>query len=291
MLANNSNPAQDTWTNYVETYFDSAYKQPTFQQQFFAVNAAGTPDYLTRAITTWTYDPATGVKLTTQNPRNNPSGPVESYGYDANKRFVISTTNELGHVVTSTYEPGTGAQLTREGPNGTTPNNEKTWTDVDGIGRPVATYVNHAPVGGGAWQKTLVAKMTYTDAIVAGARTKVVAESLIDWGGFRWTREETRLDGKGRPAQVIVKTGGTADAITTYDYDKTDHLVAVSLPDPTQNSAATVTYTYAYDSLGRPTSMRRPGAGGAPDSGVNMSYDGQTSQIDEVAGAVGVEVG
>ena len=74
LLANNGNPAQDTWTNYVETYFDSAYKQPTFQQQLFAVNAAGTPDYTTRAITTWTYDPATGVKLTTQNPRNNPSG-------------------------------------------------------------------------------------------------------------------------------------------------------------------------------------------------------------------------
>ncbi|MBK7193244.1 MAG: hypothetical protein IPH80_12255 [Myxococcales bacterium] len=287
LLANNGNPAQDTWTNYVETYFDSAYKQPTFQQQFFAVNAAGTPDYTTRAITTWTYDPATGVKLTTQNPRNNPSGPVESYSYDANKRFVISSTNELGHLVTATYEPGTGAQLTKEGPNGIAPNNEKTWTDVDGIGRPVATYVNRDPGGGAAWQKTLVAKTTYFDAIGAGlTRTKVVAESLIDWGGFRWTREETRLDGKGRPAQVIVKTGGT-DAITTYDYDKTDHLVAVSLPDPRVNSAATVTYTYAYDSLGRPTAMRRPGTSGAPDSGVNMSYNGQTSQTDEVAGALG----
>ncbi|MEQ1729680.1 MAG: RHS repeat-associated core domain-containing protein, partial [Vicinamibacterales bacterium] len=162
-----------------------------------------------------------------------------------------------------------------------------TWTDVDGLGRPIAAYVNRS-TGAPDWVKTLVSTTAYVDAVVGVVRPNVVSQSLLDYAPLpaRWTREETRLDSRGRPVQVLAKTGAaTLDAITTYDYDFKGKLVGVTLPDPSAaaSSAATVAYSYGYDSLGRPTSMRRPVITGAA-SGVDMSYNGLVTTSDEVAG-------
>ncbi|MBE7451270.1 MAG: hypothetical protein HS111_20965 [Kofleriaceae bacterium] len=48
-------------------------------------------------------------------PRNHGTTLVESYAYDATRRFVTETTNELGHVVGREHEPGTGAVLYERG--------------------------------------------------------------------------------------------------------------------------------------------------------------------------------
>jgi YD repeat-containing protein len=64
--------------------------------------------------------------------------------------------------------------------------------------------------------------------------------------------------------------------------------VAVTVPDPSQNGTQTVTFTYEFDSLGRPTSMRRPDAATlAHRSGVDISYGPSTETRTEVPGIAG----
>ncbi|MBE7449490.1 MAG: RHS repeat protein [Kofleriaceae bacterium] len=280
--------SQDLWTNQEVWVYDALNRVATAHHQYFA---AGNED--TKAITTTEYDLATGVKLWTRAPRNHGTNLVESYAYDATKRFVTETTNELGHVVGREHEPGTGAVLYERGPSSSScgsgcPNVEQTWTDVDGLGRPLATWVNREVPGNPVWQKTQVGQMSYQDSISpSGARTSVVTRSLVDYDGGLWSREETEVDGQGRPDVVTVTTGFNHDAVTTYDYDHRGLLVAVTVPDPSQDSTAVVTYTYGHDSLGRPTSMRRPAVGGATATGVDLTYDGLVHERTEVAGTAG----
>ncbi len=280
--------SQDLWTNQEVWVYDALNRVATAHHQYFA---AGDED--TKAITTTEYDLTTGVKLWTRAPRNHGTTLVESYAYDATRRFVTETTNELGHVVGREHEPGTGAVLHERGPSSSScgsgcTNVEQTWTDVDGLGRPLATWVNREVPGNPVWQKTQVGQMSYRDSTsLSGARTSVVTRSLVDYDGGLWSREETEVDGQGRPDVVTVTTGFNHDAVTTYDYDHRGLLVAVTVPDPSQDSTATVTYTYGYDSLGRPTSMRRPPVGGATATGVDLTYDGLVHERTEVAGTAG----
>ncbi|HVG87238.1 MAG TPA: toxin TcdB middle/N-terminal domain-containing protein [Vicinamibacterales bacterium] len=271
--------------------FDALYRAPIarFVPTFEGEANADVPS------TVWNIDWTTGVKEGTRSPDNYPSGPLETYQYDPTKRFVTRTTNELGHVVDRTYDPGTGAVLTARGPTsascGGGCNAPMSWTDTDGLGRPLATWVNVEVPGNPAWQKTQTSRTTYTDHVVSGAPTKVITESRIEYDQNRWTREETHVDGQARPRMVRVKTGLGPDAVTTYDYDRRGNLVSVTLPDPsvanpTTTPTPTVTYTYDFDSLGRPISMRRPAMVGAA-SGVDITYDGRVHDIEEVAGGEG----
>src|SRR5262249_5817972 len=91
----------------------------------------------------------------------------------------------------------------------------------------------------------------------------------------------------GRPIKKTVYVFGTApaDQVTSFHYNNDGTLHDVTLPDPTANDASTVMYTYAFDSLGRPTSIRRPD--GTSQSGVNLAYDGLTTTSTEVVGGAG----
>ncbi|MBK7074523.1 MAG: hypothetical protein IPH44_19725 [Myxococcales bacterium] len=284
----------DAWRGYQTWAFDATVRQPSSQTVYFGVTASGDPDVTTAATTGWEYMPA-GMRYRARRPTQYPSGDYEQYAYDSTGRFITSSTNDSGHLVTAEYEPGTGAQVWQEGPNRPTcgvgcTNLEKAWTDVDGLGRPIATWVNRS-TGATNWVKTKVTETIYTDAVVLGARTKVVEKGLIAYDQSRWTETETQLDGGGRQVQVSVKTGpSTPAAVTSYDYDGRGKLVSVTMPDPSAaaNVVASVTYTYGYDSLGRPSWMRRPLAlGTSVASGVNLTYDGLLTQSDEVAGSQG----
>lgn len=267
--------------------FDPTYRVALEHHQWFEGGASGDAN---RAITTTDVDMTTGMLRWRRQPRNATTGFVESYVYDATKRFATFTVNEMGHTFERKFEPGTGALLVESGPNsapcGTGCTNwEQRWTDVDGLGRPVATYVNLAARGTSLWQKTQTSWITYVDQVISAARTRVIAEQLISYGETRKTREETQLDGWGRPDEIRVVTGGAVDAVTTYDYDAAGRLVDVTLPDPSQDLAQTVTYRYGYDSLGRPVSLRRPAVGGADASGIDITYDGLVTNRVEHAGS------
>jgi YD repeat-containing protein len=74
-----------------------------------------------------------------------------------------------------------------------------------------------------------------------------------------------------------------ADQITTFVYRGDRTLAEVMLPNPTANNANMVSYTYEFDSLGRPLTIRRPDALAPGDrSGVKLSYDGLTQTSTEV---------
>ena len=76
------------------------------------------------------------------------------------------------------------------------------------------------------------------------------------------------------------------DAITTFTYNNAGMVSTVSVPDPTLNTGAQVPYTYTFDSLGRPTTVRRPDSTTLGNqSGVNMNYSGMTATTTEFAGA------
>jgi len=283
--------ANDVYADFQTWDYDATYRQPQHHVQYFKLDGAGLPDVATRATTTWDYDSATGVTNWKQLPRHVSTSLRESYAYDGTKRFVTATTDQKGQVTMAAYEPGTGAKVWTRGLNSAScgpscTNYEQAWTDVDGMGRPIATWVNRG-ANGVPWTKTKTGRVTYTDSIVSGARLKVVTEGLIDYGGTRWTRNETWIDGKGRPQRSIEKTGLGIDAVTTYDYDNRGNLATVTMPDPsaTTVSAATVAYSYTYDTIGRPTGMRRPAVGGAVASGVDIVNDGMRQQTDEIAGS------
>lgn len=105
-----------------------------------------------------------------------------------------------------------------------------------------------------------------------------------------WKQEKTELDGHGRPIRTTVFTQGTApaDQVTSYAYRHDGTLQSVSVPDPTANDTSVVTYTYGFDSLGRPASIRRPDhASASQQSGIDITYDGLTQTSTEVVGADG----
>ncbi len=101
--------------------------------------------------------------------------------------------------------------------------------------------------------------------------------------------DNTDIDGHGRPYVKTVYTQGQApnNAVTTYAYRNDGTLQSISVPDPSQNNAATVSYTYNFDSLGRATSMYRPDGSVGNQSGATISYDGLQTTASEVLGASG----
>ncbi|MEO7453555.1 MAG: hypothetical protein ABIV13_02190, partial [Fimbriimonadales bacterium] len=91
-----------------------------------------------------------------------------------------------------------------------------------------------------------------------------------------YAQQKTELDGYGRPTRSIAFALGAApaDSVTSYRYRLDGTLQDVALPDPSRNDASTLAYTYTFDSLGRPLTIRRPDA---QQSGVDLSYSGLTT--------------
>lgn len=259
-----------------------------------------------RAITRYEYDNGTGNRTKVWKPVQWAANPNTltnlnrtTLGYDNIKLFVASETNELGHTQSHTYEYGMGIKLQTLGPNKPTcaqtsscptgqPLTEVQKIRVDGFGRTIERY---ATVGDN--QLYYLIKVE-TNAYVDGPSSSVTHQAAFDFEAsslnVRYTRDTTNLDGHGRPTRKTIDVFGTAPAnqITTYQYSRDGNLSSVTVPDPTANSSATVTYTYAFDSLGRPTGIRRPDSTSASSqSGVNISYAGMTTTTDEFVGAAG----
>jgi YD repeat-containing protein len=251
------------------------------------------------AITRFVYDMATGNVLQRFKPvQNAESGPAAGYTYDSRKLFVVTETNELGHVRDLEYEYGTGTKLSTSGPNpaycpGNCPPGmtcmpkERHAIVVDGLGRETQQWdTTGGPCTFPYVQRT---ETTYFDGTSSSAGW-TRHRRRIDVNQSTWTDEKTELDGHGRPTKktVFVQGSAPADQITTFTYENDGTLSRVEVPDPSVNTVARVAYTYTYDSLGRATSVRRPDATADIDkSGVDISYDGLTQTTSEVVGAAG----
>ena len=280
------------------TVWDASYRVATNDETWVdAVDA-------NRIRTRTEYDLATGNVTARWRPRQHEAATTRTtFTYDARKLFVASEVNELGHQRDFTYEYGTGAPLITSGPNARTctttcptgaiyPVLEQHKVRVDGLGRPIEIW-DTTSYDGAVY--TLYQRESYSYVDSAGANpTSVTHQTRLDATTPTWRQERTDLDGNGRRIKetVFVQGSAPADQITIYRYRNDGTLQAVEVPDPTANSAARVTYTYGFDSLGRPTSIRRPDAAAvANQSGADVVYDGVTATTTDVVGAAGGAVG
>ena len=214
----------------------------------------------------------------------------------------IRTINELDHVINTVVDMGTGATLLTEGPAFKCPGGELTcdWfrpyavfastrVEVDGLGRALRTYRSQDDDTAG-YVDVLIEINTYNDTptLINGimATTKI-SEILVETNGFGKTR--FLYDGLGRELQqkvFLTNTSGApppinggiskSDAVTTYIRDDAGQIKEVSVPDPTLEGG-TVSYVYAFDSLGRKLSVT------TPDGTVlsNTSYSGLVTTTSE----------
>ena len=214
----------------------------------------------------------------------------------------IRTINELDHVVNTVVDMGTGATLLTEGPAFKCPGGElncdwfrpyavfaSTRVQVDGLGRPLKTYRSQDDDTAG-YVDVLVKINTYNDTptLIDGMMaTTTATERLVETNGFAKTR--FLYDGLGRELQrkvFLTNTSGApppinvgsskSDAVTTYIRDDAGQIKEVLVPDPTLEGG-TVSYVYAFDSLGRKLSVT------APDGTVlsNTSYGGLVTTTSE----------
>jgi RHS repeat-associated protein len=282
-----------------ETVWDSSYRVPSETKRL--LDGLGT-----LAITEQGFDLTTGNLETVRKPEQVEanSSLVSTSSYDSRKLFVADVVNELGHSNQRDYEYGTGAVIEERGPNHPNcpdppvgcpasglPERDGQKTKVDGFGRPLEVEVTSMYPGyPQVFQWSKVEAFAYTDAPAGGVPAYVVDSKRINFDEDRWTSVRTDMDGHGRPIKTTEKTYGTTsvDAITTYDYDADGKLIAVAVPDPSVNTSAQVTFTYSFDSIGRPTGMRRPDSTDVNQrSGIDVSYSGLVETRLEVPGAGG----
>ncbi len=268
--------------------WDSTVGQKLTDETWFDTNDA------TRAIARYEYEPTTGNLTFRWKPKQNAAGTTRtSLAYDAKKLFVATSTNEAGHVVDSTYDYGTGATLETNGPNERTcvtgtngcpadaahPPKQQTKVVVDGLGRMKERWETWSQ-NGSVYVLFKLAQQSYVDTPSGSTPTSVTSLSLVEHPSV-WRQQTTDIDGHGRPIRTTVFTQGTpiANQVTSYTYRDDGTLQTVTVPDPRVSTSAVVTYTYTFDTLGRPLSVRRPDA---IASGADVVYDGTTTTTTEV---------
>lgn len=269
------------------------------------------------------YDLTTGNLIEHRKPVQNSAGVAgELFSYDSRKLFVATDLKEAaGYPLTCDpsepdcrrmrfdyeYDYGTGATLKTIGPNARTcttncpndpshPPKQETVTDIDAMGRPIRQWVTYASDGAPNYLLYQVASFTYSEGS-ATAPASVLREQRRDTSSGNLAmggpadpapiRELSEIDGLGRPFRsTVFAPDQPANAVTTTHYRSDGTVSSVDVPDPTQNNASVVSYTYAFDSLGRATRIRRPDTTTSADqSGANLVYDGLTTTATEVVKA------
>jgi RHS repeat-associated protein len=232
-----------------------------------------------------TFETSTGLVLTTKRPeqvRQGSNGRSASYTYDANKIFAEVEINELGYGAHTYYDAGTGTAVHKTGPNMVLVYNSSTCTSmgcpqsfqteeststIDGFGRVIAMATTYqlGDTLTGAPMVTL-STSTYDDV-----NNTTISRSLIDPAevAARWTTTRSVADGLGRTlSSTTCTTAGSSavdascltagsNATVSYAYDGAGLMVSTTMPSPASD-AATVTYAFAHDAVGRETLMTRP---------------------------------
>ncbi|MDQ3580148.1 MAG: hypothetical protein M3495_00275 [Pseudomonadota bacterium] len=278
--------SQQTW--------DASYLVPLTSEVWFDTIDAN------RAITRSVYD-AFGNVTERWKPVQNAANTVKTtFAYDSRKLFLATETNELGHVLDYTWEYGTGTKLSTSGPNtaGCFPNctvdalhppKQLHKIKTDGLGRELEHWET-ASSDGYVFTLSKFGDARYVDTAVGGIPASSTTRRMFAASGADYIQEKIELDGHGRPIKKILFAQGSApsDQATVFHYRADGTLRDVQVPDPTQNNASLVTYTYTFDSLGRATSIRRPDATTPVDqSGVDITYDGVEQTTTEYVGATG----
>jgi RHS repeat-associated protein len=251
-------------------------------------NAAGQPasldppGYGTQDVVSFTYDPARGDLLPLT--RTEPLVGTTTYGYDAFNRVTAETDpngvavetdhDALDRIIESRHLGSSPAEdlvliqtynafgdLFRT----TFPEGNVTEYGYDAAGRLVS--IERKPDSATPGERTLFT----LDG--AGNRTR---EELQRWNGSAWVTESSMeyvFSSRCKLDKVVYPDG----TVTEYDYDCEGNLERVwDENHPSNNKSSPATQVYAYDSLGRVTSITEPWTG--PGGGTRVtsySYDPQ----------------
>lgn len=279
-LATSESRVAPAWTTFAKsgTTWDASWRFPI--EKLVYTDATS----VSRGRTT--FDPSTGNATATYKPNQaNVSDPGVVVTYDDRKLFVVSSRNQLGHVVQFVNDYGTGSRTITLGPNTADctvnclgPTDQQHVTYIDGLGRSVAeweTVGNDDHSGSGQYTLRKMSSTTRVDSSTATTPCSVTQRNYLNNAAWEST---VSIDGLGRTISETTLAQGTAaaDHVVVNHYANSGDLTSVETPDPSVNSAARVTYRYGYDSLHRMTSFRRPDGNGA-----DVVYSGLDTRTSE----------
>lgn len=227
------------------------------------------------------YDMTTGNLTDVWRPKHVGTDKRTRYTYDAHGMFVDTATNELGHVVRTRTDLGTGIPLETWGPNSKSCGSACTaweggFTIIDGLGRPRERWVRIDDPSLG-YRPELVQRWFYVDAPAPGTPVRVASESRIEYGGVRWVRDETEMDGLGRVIRTRAVHPSQPAAVSSFHHDARGLLVRAEVPRPSATDSTTVNYLFTRDSHGRVLQVARPDM-----TWVATSFDGLRSTVEEM---------
>ncbi len=252
------------------------------------------------AVTRFTYDPQTGLMLTSEAPESVATGANQrtTTVYDAHRASVSQVVNPAGHVVRTMRDLGTGQTQRTEGPQFKCPgwflpcvDPYRKWRTTsqrfDGLGRLVSVSRSFDS-GTRDYALLEVERHSYHEWNGSEpAENKVVTERRIDaTEPANWTRGETVMDGLGRTVSEVVRTFDPAvpDAVTILHRDRRGLVTAVETPDPAAADTSRSTMHYDFDGLGRLTrAWHASGVGGER----LVHYDGLVMETELAPGDEG----
>ncbi len=217
-----------------------------------------------RKLTTQIRDPDTGLETVQRVQYRDPqtgqdvSIDVLTLGYDARKRFAVTSTNAKGHIRRSEYDEGSGLPRSLTGPNGEL----STW-EYDAWGR----VTRETSVDG---TSVTTAYRGCVQDCVPGAPTVRIRQHWAAGVQIR-SPEEEALDVLQR--SVRSKHWGFDGRIVQADkeFDQRGNLAYSSAARFSTDSPIWI--ATLYDDLGRPTEVRRPSSTGGTDIEF-VAYDG-----------------
>jgi RHS repeat-associated protein len=286
--------------------WDATYKVPLTDEHWVDTLDSN------RTIAKTAYDMATGNPTQHWKPKQNAAGgSSETFDYDARNLFVKADHSELGGYYNLSqerdyqYEYGTGTKIDTQGPNvaacsgpypytsPTCPSGtqymQETQIKIDGLGRTLERWETQGQSSAGSYTLSEREIDTYDPSMLSV--TTQVAYDVDVFEHPLFTKTQMELDGHGRTfRKTEFTTSVPTNAVTMYIYDYRGDLVSVDVPDPSHNDDTRTTYTYTYDSLGRPLSVRRPDSSTLP-SGTDISYSGMRTTESDVVGAGGGSAG
>ncbi|MBK8255483.1 MAG: hypothetical protein IPK82_22830 [Polyangiaceae bacterium] len=244
----------------------------------------------TWAVTSHAYD-NTGNKTLEQTPNHYGTQKGVVYAYDANKRFVTQTTNEIGFTNVTVTDPATGAVLEERGTNLKNGVRDGVIRTVDGFGRTLSESVMIDNAAGG-YTPVQVLTNEYYD--LPSPTPKVITRRRVELDENRWTESVNEVDGFGR-TQNAMTLGPAGWATTSFFRDASGNTTRIRAPRADATSFNdTVDWTFGYDSLGRLVGTAEPSrqdcAEYSPSAltwcGTKTTYDGRTVLTERVTGTL-----
>ncbi|MCS6303404.1 MAG: hypothetical protein H8K07_07035 [Nitrospira sp.] len=206
----------------------------------------------TNPISGMEYDSTTGVLLCSRDPLGNKT----TLTYDPTKTFVLTSTNQLGHVTTPVHsgvngvaiDPATGFYGTVK--SMTDPNGKIVSHEYDALGRKTKTT---APDG-------LVTTVTYPTLAEYGViGTQKITTTMSGASLPTNLVSSTFFDGLGRTMTEESSGPTSTTLVTKTEYDVKGQVFRTSLPYfKTTESVTNRWRTMTYDALGRVTQVTHP---------------------------------